>query len=129
MKVKGGTRPRLSCGRSSLYSRSQVSVISRTCFDGVEHVGVEHFVPMGLVEAFDERVLVGRPGLDEARALPGDRLVDATRNALVMSQSARRTRVRSECGCVSDGAASDARRRTTDARCPLSRLQAPAPAT
>ena len=30
MKVKGGTRPRLSCGRSSLYSRSQVSVISRT---------------------------------------------------------------------------------------------------
>ena len=28
--VRGGTRPRLSCGRSSLYSRSQVSVISRT---------------------------------------------------------------------------------------------------
>ncbi len=31
MNVRGGTRPRLSCGRSSLYSCSQVSVISRTC--------------------------------------------------------------------------------------------------
>jgi hypothetical protein len=31
MNIRGGTRPRLSCGRSSLYSRSQVSVISRTC--------------------------------------------------------------------------------------------------
>ena len=31
MKVRGGTRPRLSCGRSSLYSRNQISVTSRTC--------------------------------------------------------------------------------------------------
>lgn len=30
MNVRGGTRPRLSCGRSSLYSRSQSSVIMRT---------------------------------------------------------------------------------------------------
>src|SRR6185312_13331785 len=30
-KVRGGTRPRLSWGRSSLYSLSQVSVTSRTC--------------------------------------------------------------------------------------------------
>ena len=31
INVRGGTRPRLSCGRSSLYSRSQASVTSRTC--------------------------------------------------------------------------------------------------
>lgn len=30
MNVRGGTRPRLSCGRSSLYSCSQSSVIVRT---------------------------------------------------------------------------------------------------
>jgi hypothetical protein len=29
-KVRGGTRPRLSRGRSSLYSRSQSSVMART---------------------------------------------------------------------------------------------------
>jgi len=34
--------------------------------DGFEHVGV-YFVPVGLVEAFDERVLVGLTKLDEAR--------------------------------------------------------------
>lgn len=38
--------------------------------DRLEHVRVEHFIAIGLVEAFDERVLIGLAGLDEAQLDP-----------------------------------------------------------
>jgi hypothetical protein len=61
--VSGGTRPRLSWGRSVLSVSSHASVISRT-WSGIEQMGVEHLFAKAAIEALDEGALIRLARLD-----------------------------------------------------------------
>jgi hypothetical protein len=65
IKVSGGTRPRLSSGRSPFVFVEAGFRDVTYLLDRVEHVSIDHLVAIRLVEGLDERVLIRFARLDE----------------------------------------------------------------